>query len=305
MANWPLFDMDERSFQKLLRRTVALPVLLVIVLATTVAGEILWLSAALRWVDHADQVISTAHQLQWQIVELNTDLHGYQLTGDKVFQDSYHFVRLRVPEQLALIQRLTVDPEQQQRLRDLSDLNQRWIYWADQQMAGQPENPATSAKLLGNQQLLREIRQKEQDFLAAEEVLRRRHARRARILNATVIGSAVGLSLLVAVLLFTLTRRELMALSSTYERHLKAEAEHRQQLKESREQLQIILKSLGEGVVSTDHAGNITFINPVAQRLTGWPYAMANGRPFREVVRLSDERTRMEIEDPIEAVRRA
>jgi len=297
--------MDERSFQKLLRRTVALPVLLVIVLATTVAGEILWLSAALRWVDHADQVISTAHQLQWQIVELNTDLHGYQLTGDKVFQDSYHFVRLRVPEQLALIQRLTVDPEQQQRLRDLSDLNQRWIYWADQQMAGQPENPATSAKLLGNQQLLREIRQKEQDFLAAEEVLRRRHARRARILNATVIGSAVGLSLLVAVLLFTLTRRELMALSSTYERHLKAEAEHRQQLKESREQLQIILKSLGEGVVSTDHAGNITFINPVAQRLTGWPYAMANGRPFREVVRLSDERTRMEIEDPIEAVRRA
>jgi PAS domain S-box-containing protein len=299
------FDMDQHSFRKLLRRTVALPVLLVILLAAIIAAEILWLSAALRWVDHADQVIATARQLQWQIVELNTDLHGYQLTGDKVFRDSYQIVRIRVPEQLELIQRLTINPEQQQRLRELSRLSQSWIEWANQQMSGWIENPATSAELLGSQRSLQEIRQKEQDFLAAEEILRRQHARRAAILNVTVIGSALGLSLLAAGLLFTLTRRELMALSSSYERHLKAETEQRQQLKESREQLQITLNSLGEGVVSTDGAGNISFINPVAQRLTGWPDPMANGRPFREVMRLSDERTRTEIDDPIAAVRQA
>ncbi len=297
--------MDQRSFQKLLRRTVALPVLLVLLLAAVMAGEILWLSAALRWVDHTDQVIFTANQLQWQMVELNTDLHGYQLTGDEVFQKSYQLVKSRVPEQLALMQRLTINPEQQEHLRKLSDLDHRWIQWADQQMSGRAENPATSTELLGNQQLLREIRHKERDFLAAEEVLRGQHARRAAILNATVIVSALGLSLLVALLLFTLTRRELLALSSTYERHLRAEAEQQQQLKESREQLQITLNSLGEGVVSTDGAGNISFINPVAQRLTGWPHPTANGRPFREVMRLSDERTRTEIDDPIAAVRQA
>lgn len=305
LADWPLFQMDQRSFQRLLRRTVVLPVLLVIVLATTVAGEILWLSAALRWVDHADQVIATAHQLQWQIVELNTDLHGYQLTGDKVFFDSYQLVRTRVPEQFELMQRLTINPEQQQRLRELSEISQSWMQWADQQMSGGHEGPPTSTDLLGSQQLLREIRHKQRNFLAAEEVLRRQHARRASILNAAVISSALGLSLLVALLLFTLTRRELLALSSSYERHLKAEAEQGQKLKESREQLQITLKSLGEGVVSTDQAGNVSFINPVAQRLTGWPHDMANGRPFREVMRLSDERTGADIDDPIAAVRQA
>jgi PAS domain S-box-containing protein len=79
----------------------------------------------------------------------------------------------------------------------------------------------------------------------------------------------------------------------------------REELKESREWFQITLKSLGEGVVSTDHDGRISFINPVAQQLTGWNYVDSQGRPFREVVKLGDERTRLDIEDPVEAVRRA
>jgi PAS domain S-box-containing protein len=96
-----------------------------------------------------------------------------------------------------------------------------------------------------------------------------------------------------------------LALSSTYEQHLQAEAEQLQQLQQSRERFQITLKSLGEAVVSTDQGGNISFINPVAQQLTGWDEAAARGLPFREVVRLCDERTRLEVEDPVETVRRA
>ncbi len=122
-------------------------------------------------------------------------------------------------------------------------------------------------------------------------------------MNATVVGSAVGLSLLIAVLLFRFTRRELLALSDTYERHLRAEAAHQEELKESREWFQITLKSLGEAVVATDPAGNISFINPAAQQLTGWNYPEANGRPFREVVKLADERTRLDVEDLTNSLR--
>ena len=101
------------------------------------------------------------------------------------------------------------------------------------------------------------------------------------MLNGSVIASAVGVLLLVAVLLFTLTRRELLALSSTYERHLRAEADQQQQLKESRELFQITLKSLGEAVISTDQEGKVLFINPVAQQLTGWEYTTADGPALR------------------------
>ena len=238
--------MDQRSFQRLLRRTVALPVLLLMLLAAILAGESLLLYASLHWVDHSDQVIGTARQLQRQIVEMETALRGFYLTGDQVFLNSYNEAKSKVPEQLDSLEKLTSDnPAQQARLKASRDVDQRWVEWADRQLLGGHPNPPSEQALLESQQLLEQTRQRQRDFIAAEEALRSQRSSRAKALNAAVIGSAVVLSLLVAVLLFTLTRRELMALSATYEKHLQAEAQQQQQLKESREQMRITLKSLG------------------------------------------------------------
>jgi len=281
-------------------------VILLVLLAATLAGEIVLLSTSLRWVDHSDQVISTARQLQRQIVEMDTDLRGYYLTGDRAFFDSYNEAKSRVPDQLNQLLFLTSDnPSQQQRMRKIEALDQQWIGWADGQMAEAHRASPSAKDLLSGQEQMEQVRREQRVFVAEEEALRHSRSVRAKVLNAVVIGSAVVLSLLVAILLFFFTRRELLALSNTYEHHLQAEAVQREELKESREWFQITLKSLGEGVVSTDHDGRISFINPVAQQLTGWNYVDSQGRPFREVVKLGDERTRLDIEDPVEAVRRA
>jgi len=55
--------MDERSFKRLLRRTVAIPVALLALLAVLLTVEIFYLSSALRWVDHAEEVIGNCRQL--------------------------------------------------------------------------------------------------------------------------------------------------------------------------------------------------------------------------------------------------
>jgi PAS domain S-box-containing protein len=298
--------MDQRSFQRLLRRTVALPVVMLVLLAATLVTEILLLTASLRWVDHSDQVISTARQLQRQVIEMETSLRGYYLTGDQSFLDSYNDAKSKVPQQAEYLLLLTSDnSSQQQRLQEVRNVDNRWIQWADEQMRRGHQHPPSPSDLLVGQQLMSESRRRQRDFVAAEETLLRKRSAQTKALNDTIVGSAVGLSLLIAFLLFTLTRQELLALSSTYERHLQSEAEQQQQLKESREWLQITLKSLGEAVVSTDEANKVSFINPAAQRLTGWDEADALGRPFSEVVRLSDERSRLQVDDPIEAVRRA
>lgn len=298
--------MDQRSFQKLLRRMVALPVVLLILLAATLVTEILLLSASLRWLDHSDQVISTARQLQRQVVQVDTDLRGYYLTGDKTFLDSYNDAKSKVPEQTDYLLSMTSDnPSQQKRLRDLRDIDTRWMQWADERMRRGPRNPPSPEGMIIGQQLMSETRQRQREFVNAEEILREKRSNQTKALNDTIIGSAVGLSLLIAFLLFTLTRHELLALSSTYEHHLAAEEEQKQQLMEGREWLQITLKSLGEAVVSTDKAGKVSFINPAAQKLTEWDEAAAAGLPFNEVVSLSDERTRLQVDDPIQAVRRA
>jgi PAS domain S-box-containing protein len=298
--------MDQRSFQTLLHRTVALPVVLLGLLAVVLAGEILLLSDSLRWLDHSDQVISTARQLQRQIVEMETGLRGYRLTKDRTFLDAYHEAKSKLPEQSDALQRLVADnPSQTQRLQDLQHLYARWTAWSEQQMQALRTAGPSAEDLLIGQQLMEEIRRNQREFVAQEETLRRERSGKAKILNAATIGSAVGLSLLIAILLFSITRRALLELSASYERHLRAEVTQQEELKQSREWFQITLKSLGEAVVATDEAGVITFINPVAQHLTGWEYPAAKGKRFHEVVRLCDERTRLEVEDPVETVRRA
>ena len=65
-----------------------------------------------------------------------------------------------------------------------------------------------------------------------------------------------------------------------------------------------VLASVGEGVISTDAQGRIEFMNPVAERLTGWTEAEARGRPLAEVFRSVDEETRREVDSPIARVQR-
>ena len=49
----------------------------------------------------------------------------------------------------------------------------------------------------------------------------------------------------------------------------------------------------------------MSFLNPVAEQLTGWDYQAARGRPLHEVLRIIDERTRTELEDAVALVRRS
>ncbi len=69
-----------------------------------------------------------------------------------------------------------------------------------------------------------------------------------------------------------------------------------------RKNLYITLESIGDGVISTDRDGNITLINKVAEKLTGWTRSEAYGRPFEEVFHIVDESTGKRCESPIEQV---
>src|ERR1022692_800345 len=55
-----------------------------------------------------------------------------------------------------------------------------------------------------------------------------------------------------------------------------------------KERAQVTLNSIGDAVISTDVAGNVTFLNQVAEAMTGWPSAEALGRSFSDVFRIID-----------------
>src|SRR6202049_2130488 len=55
-----------------------------------------------------------------------------------------------------------------------------------------------------------------------------------------------------------------------------------------RRRAQITLDSIGDGVISTDTKGRVTYLNVVAERMTGWSRGDAIGRAFSEVFRIID-----------------
>ncbi len=59
-----------------------------------------------------------------------------------------------------------------------------------------------------------------------------------------------------------------------------------------KERAQITLNSIGDAVISTDISGNITYLNQVAERMTGWSGEEASGRPFGEVFQIIEGVTR-------------
>ncbi|HKE20843.1 MAG TPA: ATP-binding protein [Bryobacteraceae bacterium] len=68
--------------------------------------------------------------------------------------------------------------------------------------------------------------------------------------------------------------------------------------RDSRQLLSSTLSSIADAVLATDRDGRITFLNPVAETLTGWPREEARGKKAGEVLRLVDEKTHEPVENP-------
>jgi len=79
----------------------------------------------------------------------------------------------------------------------------------------------------------------------------------------------------------------------TEQRRIKSE------LAEQHELLGVTLQSIGDGVITTDADGLVTWINPVAERMTGWRNEDAHGRRLAEVFRITDETTGVPARDPV------
>src|SRR5262249_3209964 len=75
-------------------------------------------------------------------------------------------------------------------------------------------------------------------------------------------------------------------------------------LKESEKLFATTLKSIGDAVITTDQKGSVTFMNPVAESLTGWSRQEALGRELAEVFNTIDEQTREAAENPVKRVLR-
>lgn len=71
------------------------------------------------------------------------------------------------------------------------------------------------------------------------------------------------------------------------------------QLTEQHEMLRVTLQSIGDAVITTDARGRVTWLNPVAEHMTGWLSAEAKGRQLAQVFNIVNETTRKPTENPV------
>ncbi len=77
-----------------------------------------------------------------------------------------------------------------------------------------------------------------------------------------------------------------------------------QKLLESERWLSTTLKSIGDAVIATDAEGNVAFLNPIAEAMTGWQWDDALGRQLTEVFPIVNEESRATVENPVARVLR-
>lgn len=79
----------------------------------------------------------------------------------------------------------------------------------------------------------------------------------------------------------------------------RATAQAEARLFREKERLQVTLDSIGEGVITTDAESRISYLNPIAENMTGWRQKEAQGLPLIDVFKLLDTQGQLPSENPV------
>ena len=89
-------------------------------------------------------------------------------------------------------------------------------------------------------------------------------------------------------------------LFTAFVRDITARKDMEEALFVEKERAQVTLNSIGDAVACTDISGNITFLNLVAEKMTGWSHKEAEGRPMADVLEILDATSRKASTNPLE-----
>ena len=134
------------------------------------------------------------------------------------------------------------------------------------------------------------VSQMEQEETSVGELRRTAYQKSIRITVACIYAAsaiaALGIILLALSIIREIERRERDAAA----------------LRQSEEWFRVTLSSIGDGVIATDDQGLVSFLNPVAERLTGTSLAQAKGEKIGDVFPIFSEATNKPAENPVEKV---
>lgn len=296
--------MNLREFQRILREAFFVPVIALLVLAGMLLWQVTSAQKAQRWIDRSDQVSAQLAELEGLIVDQETGLRGYELTGEQSMLAPFQAATEPIDAHFASIRQLLGgNPQQVFNLVQIHDRYQIWLGYANQVLAI-PNAAANGPMNHQGKNLMDAVRSSVRVMDETEEHIRQARLKNAIVLERREIYVIVGGALLVGLILAVFSIARLRRVSRAYQASLDQSQLSADEIYESHERLQTTLHSIGDAVIVCGQDSTLEFMNPVAEELTGWKITEAAGKPLDQVFRIVNEVTGKEAENPVEKVRR-
>ncbi|WP_263353530.1 CHASE3 domain-containing protein [Acidicapsa acidisoli] len=252
-----------------------------------------------EWMAHTRQVLFELSETESLLNDAESGQRGYLYTGDTKYLVPYNQAISQVMPHIDEIARMTMDnPRQQEHIPVLRNLTRDKLSelarTIDLYRSGKTEDAKALVVADSGLFLMNAIREQaeamEQEERSLEAIREPAYQRSLQITIASIylasLLAAIGLILLAYFVLREMDLRE----------------RHAAQIREREEWFRVTLTSLGDAVIAADKDGKVTFLNPVAERLTGSFLEQARGKDIDEIFPIFNELTFEPAENPVRKV---
>jgi PAS domain S-box-containing protein len=245
--------------------------------------------------------LSTLENLFSTVQDAETGQRGFIITGDESYLEPFKAAQARLPQVISRFRDLrdigvsaeesqALDTAVKEKMEELSRTLELRRQGGFDAAIGMIKAGSGKVAMDRIRELVARIRNEQEQGLQSD----RHNSTVATRERTTIFFASALLTLLVLLWGFLRIR------SAIHERDAAViERQHERDL------LLTTLSSIGDCVIVTDVAGNITFMNPVACAVTGWSIHEAVGRPVKDVFHIINEESRQPVEDPVEKVIRS
>ncbi|SFM89725.1 response regulator [Variovorax sp. OV329] len=219
---------DPHDFQRLLRRNILLPMIGGVIGAAVFVALIAYLLSQISWVEHSDKVSRTVAEIQRRMIDMETGMRGYVITGDETFLEPYERAVPRIGSDLSSLRELVADNSRQaERVERMRALNEAWQGFAkeviEQRRTGDSQ-ASDNIRLGRGKRMTDDLRDEFTAFGNTELALRATRSGEASRTAVWVVALFVLVTLGSTALLAFFGRRQLLALSQTYGAALEEQA---------------------------------------------------------------------------------
>lgn len=291
--------MDQLRFKRHLAEALLVPIMALVGLGLFYVVLLHYDYRAHQRLNHIDAIVTSVEQIQDLISDQRAIVRSFEIAPAAAHTADIPSLRDQVRARLANLQKLAAsDPEASRLLLQLNDQYQLWFGWAQATLAGHVFNLSQAQNDQHGIALITPARQTIRILLAHEHQRRNSQAAQiSRFKRHTIEAISIS-AVLIGLLLATFTRKSLNAVSRGYRSVIAELNRSSDELERSRNWFQTTLESIGDAVLTCDRNSRITFMNPIAERLTAWPDSEAIGHYAHEIFSIFDENSRKPLENP-------